>query len=211
MHESSAWGGYLRFAARRGVHVTGITLSRDQAAFDRKLITDNGFDAEVHYQDFFTYQPRETYDGITLMGVIEDLSEYHKVIPRLEQWVRPGGRVYFDFATAKDRFGTTSFITKHIWPGLFRMVYLPEFIEAVGKSSFEIVSIENDRKNYHLWTKKLHERWIEHKDEIVKRSSEALWRTFRVLFAGTSAIMDTPTYSASACRVVLERPADYRA
>jgi cyclopropane-fatty-acyl-phospholipid synthase len=57
-----------------------------------------------------------------MMGVIEDLSDYPRVMERVTRWVRPGGRIYCDFASADNRFNTSAFVTKYIWPGTFRMV-----------------------------------------------------------------------------------------
>jgi cyclopropane-fatty-acyl-phospholipid synthase len=204
----SGWGGFLRFAGRRGVDFTGITLSQHQKAYCEEIISSEDLNARVLYQDFFTYRPADRFDAISLMGVIEDLSDYHRVFERLAGWVKPGGRIYLDFASKAARFGTHSFITKHIWPGTFRLVYMPEFIDAIRESPLEVVRIENDRRNYYLWARGLYERWMENKAEVVARSSEELWRLYRVLYATTCTLMDLPSYYATAYRVVLERPAD---
>jgi len=45
--------------------------------------------------------------------------------------------------------------------------------------------------------------------EVVKQSSEQLWRIFRILFAGTASRMNIPSHYATAYRVVLEYPADF--
>lgn len=200
------WGGFMRYAARRGVRFTGITLSKHQLAHDRELIEREGLDAEVLYQDFFSYEPQRRFDGICMMGVIEDLSDYGRVFARLAPWLKPGGRIYLDFATGPTRFATGSFITKYIWPGTFRMVYMPEFMRALTDSPLELVSIHDDRMNYHLWGKALRDRWIERKEEAVRLGGPELWRTFHMLFAGTAAIMSRPYGTAGAARVVLELP-----
>jgi len=203
------WGSFLRYAARRDIHITGITLSKHQKAYTEKLIRDNQFNAQVLYQDFFTFKPTQKYDALVMMGVIEYLSDYSRIMKCIAKFVKPGGRVYLDFATSKLPFGTSSFITKHAWPGTFRMVFLPQFIDAVRKSPFEIVSIHNDRRNYYLWSKKVNERWEAKKADIVAQTSEELWRTFRVIFAGTASVMNKPSHKATAHRVVLEYPVDF--
>lgn len=200
------WGGFLRFCARRGVHVTGITLSRDQHRFTEERIREEGIDGEVLYQDFFTYEPEERYDGISMMGVIEDLSDYGAVVERIRRWVEPGRRVYLDFASATDPDPTASFITKYVWPGAFRMVYMPELIAELVESPFEIVSLHNDRRNYYLWARKGFQRWLDHKAEAIERVGEEVWRLWSVLFAGTASVMSHPSRQASAYRMVLELP-----
>lgn len=202
------WGGMLRYAARRGVRATGITLSQHQKEFCETLTGREGLDVEVLYQDFFTYQPAQRYDAISMMGVIEDLSDYRQVMRRLAAWIKPGGRVYCDFAAQRERFSTPSFITAYIWPGTFRMVFMPEFIEAVRESPFELHQVLNDRRNYYLWTHKMSERWMAHREAVVREYGERVYRMFLLLFASISMSMDRRSHSPTAYRVVLELPED---
>jgi cyclopropane-fatty-acyl-phospholipid synthase len=204
------WGGMTRYSCRRGVKVTGITLSRDQLAYTRERVREEQLDADIRYQDFFTYEPDTCFHAISMMGVIEDLSDYPRVIERISRWLVPGGRVYLDFAAAVEPVATSSFVTKYVWPGTFRMVYMPELVSAVTHSPFEIAAIWNDRRNYHLWAKKGHERWVEERDEIIASSSPETWRLMRILFAGTAGVMDSPIHDVTAFRVLLELPADTR-
>src|SRR5262245_1789030 len=200
------WGGFLRFAAEHEVRGTGITLSKHQLAFVRDMIRANGYPAEVHYQDFFSFEPREPFNGIVMSGVIEDLSDYHLVMQRLPRLLKPGGRVYLDFATTRKRFDTSSFITRYIWPGTFRLVYMPEFMDAVDRSPFEVVGIYRDRQNYYLWSKYGYDRWMENKATVVEQAGIERWRMMRLLIAGSAALMRTTSRGAGACRVVLELP-----
>ena len=142
------------------------------------------------------------------MGVIEDLSDYPLVLSCLARLLQPGGRVYLDFAACKVPVGTSSFITKYVWPGAFREVYMPQLMDAIDHSPIELVGVWDDRRNYHLWAKKGHQRWLENRDEVIRLSDETTWRLFRLLFAGTAGSMNEPTYGSSAYRVVLELPAD---
>ena len=165
----SGWGGFLRYATHRNVQVTGITLSHHQKQYVENLIKENNFNAQVIYRDLFSFQPSQKYDGISMIGVIEDLSDYHKVIKVISNWIKPGGRIYLDFAAKNKVLDTVSFITKYIWPGTFRLVVMPEFVNAVCNSSFETVGIYNDRRNYYLWSKGVKSRWEQNKAEIIKQ------------------------------------------
>src|SRR3984893_8350974 len=202
------WGGMLRFSAQRGVRVPGITLSRKQLEYVQQKIAEEAVPAEGRYRDFFTFQPEQKFDAISMMGVIEDLSDYRVVMRSLARWLKPGGRVYLDFAAERKRFDTDSFVTQHIWPGTFRMVFMPEFVEAVRESPFELMRVDNDRRNYHLWAKQMYERWMRQRDEVVAEHGERLSRTFLLLFVAVSAMLDRPSHTATAYRVLLELPAD---
>jgi cyclopropane-fatty-acyl-phospholipid synthase len=202
------WGGMLRFSAQRGVEVTGLTLSQLQKEYVDQKIAEERLPAKVHYQDFFTFDPTERFDAISMMGVIEDLSDYRAVMRSLSRWLKPGGRVYLDFAAERKRFNTHSFVTQHIWPGTFRMVFMPEFVEAVRESPFELMQIDNDRRNYYLWARGMYERWMHNRKRIIDEHGERLWRTFLLLYVGVAATMDRRSHSATAYRVLLELPAD---
>lgn len=202
------WGGFIQYCAGRGVRVEGITLSRDQLGWVTRMIEEKKLDASATYQDYFTYRPGRRYDAISMMGVIEDLSDYPRVLRHLTGLLKPGGRVYLDFAAGKVPFGTSSFITKHVWPGTFRMTYVPELIAALDRSPVQLVGLYNDRRNYHLWAKKGLERWIENREEVVSRAGEETWRLFRLLFAGTAGVMNDPTCQVTAYRMLLELPED---
>jgi cyclopropane-fatty-acyl-phospholipid synthase len=198
------WGGFLRYCAARGVHATGITLSRHQLEY-ASARTPDGVPGtmEVLLADFFAYEPARRFEGISMMGVVEDLSDYRRVLQRITRWLEPGGRVYCDFAVANVPFSTSSFVTRHIWPGTFRMIYLPDLMEALARSPFDIVEMHNDRRNYHLWTLGLHERWVRRRAEVIEAAGEQTWRLFRLLFAGVASIMSPLNDRATAYRVVL--------
>ena len=199
------WGGMVRFSARRGVSATGITLSKHQFGFVTDLVAKERLDVKVLYQDFFTFKPDQLFDAVSMMGVIEDLSDYPRVMRRLTELVKPGGRVYLDFASARNKFGTSSFITKYIWPGTFRMVPLPDLIDAITASPFEVKEIHNDRHNYHLWAKEMYRQWMELKSEVLKVANEQVWRTQRIMQAGTAGVMANPACGVNAYRMVIER------
>ena len=197
------WGGFLRYCARRGIRATGITLSRDQLTYAKARIDEDRSAATVLYQDFFSFHPEDPFDGISMMGVMEDLSDYRRVLRTLAVLIRPGGRIYLDFAAATTP--VSSFITKYIWPGTFRMVHMPELVDCLTHSPFEIVELHNDRRNYYLWALGVYQRWMDRKEEVLARADEARWRTFQLLYAGCAELMSSPARQATAYRMVLER------
>lgn len=199
------WGGMTRFCASRGVRVTGITLSRDQLEFTQQVIAQRGLNAEASYQDFFTFQPGRRFDAISCMGVIEDLSDYPRVMARFAELLKPGARAYLDFAAGKVPFGTSSFVTKHVWPGTFRMVYMPELMEAIDKSEIQLEALYNDRRNYYLWTRNGQVRWVRNREQVIAQAGVETYRLFNLLFMGTVGVMCDPANKVTAYRMVLSR------
>src|SRR5687767_6520199 len=141
------------------------------------------------------------------MGVIEDLSDYRRVMKHFSELLRPGGRAYLDFAAGKVPFGTSSFVTKHVWPGTFRMVYVPELMAALDRSPLQLVSLDNDRRNYYLWTRNGNRRWVENEARVVAEVGRETYRLFRLLFMGTAGVMSNPSHAVTAYRMLLELPA----
>jgi cyclopropane-fatty-acyl-phospholipid synthase len=199
------WGGMTRFCTRRGVRVTAITLSKDQKAFTEKLVAQEKLDATILYQDFFTFQPGRQFDAISCMGVIEDLSDYPRVMERFAELSRPGARAYLDFAAGKVPFATSSFVTKYVWPGTFRMVYMPQLMEAIDRSSMQLAAVWNDRHNYYLWAHNGQRRWVENREKVIAQAGEEIFRLFNLLFIGTAGVMCDPAQDVTAYRMLLER------
>jgi cyclopropane-fatty-acyl-phospholipid synthase len=198
------WGGFLRYCAREGVNATGITLSRHQLDFARKRLREDGLDATVLYQDFFSFAPAQRFDGICMMGVLEDLSNYRFVLKQITKWLNPGGLVYCDFAAGNRQFQIPSFVTKHVWPGAFRLVSMSELTGAISESAFEVLEVHNDRRNYQTWAKVGHARWLDRRNEVVDLAGERVWRLMRVLFAATAHMMGPTSKNVTAYRMVLE-------
>jgi cyclopropane-fatty-acyl-phospholipid synthase len=137
------------------------------------------------------------------MGSIEELADYRRVMSRLAGWLEPGGRVYLDFAAADRPFGISSFVTKYVWPGPFRLVYLPAFTRALARQRFDLVEVHNDRRNYYRWARNGYERWTAHHAEVLERADERTYRLIRLLMASTAHLMSPRSRWATAYRMVV--------
>jgi cyclopropane-fatty-acyl-phospholipid synthase len=178
------WGSFLRYAARRGVHVTGITLSRHQLAYvQRELVEKESLPAELVYSDFFDFEPEQSFDAIAMLGVIEELADYPRVMQRIARWVKPGGRVYLDFMAATQDFVFPAFISKYIYQGRTSRVYVPKFMDAVTRSRFELLAAHNDRRNYY--------RPLAHRSYSAGRVFQ-----FVIAWLGTSSLQRGPLWWA---------------
>jgi len=206
------WGSFLRYAARRGVHVTGITLSKHQLAYvTERFIDGEGLDVELIYRDFFSYEPTERFDGIVMIGVIEELADFAGVMERISRWVKPGKKAYIDFMAATEDFRFPGFVSKYIYQGGTCRVYLPKFVDAVTQSPFELDAIYNDRRNYYLTARHWYERLEANADEIRAAYGERRYRMFRMYLAGAAHMLDHPSHLTTAYRVFLSLPEDHLA
>ncbi len=118
------WGGLALAAARRGLQVTGITLSREQLAHAREAVAAAGLGdrIELRLQDY--RELTETFDHVVSIEMMEAVGEayWETYFATLRRCVRPGGRIALQVITIEEaRFEryrrAPDFIQLHIFPG----------------------------------------------------------------------------------------------
>lgn len=118
------WGGFAEYAARRGVRVHGLTLSRQQLNYARRRIELAGLGERAVFElkDYRRVQGR--FDHIISIEMLEAVGEryWQTYFTRLERLLNPGGRVAIQSIVIDDshferyRRGT-DFIQQYIFPG----------------------------------------------------------------------------------------------
>lgn len=121
----SGWGALALAAARRGVHVTTITLSQEQYDYAADLFRREGVEdlVEIRLQDYRNLEGR-TYDAVVSCEMIEAvgkeyLPSYFETISRS---LKPQGKAVIQAITIPDeRYAnyckSCDWIQKHIFPG----------------------------------------------------------------------------------------------
>ncbi len=118
------WGGFAEFAARRGVRVTGLTISREQHDFAVERIEKAGLSdlVEIRMQDY--RDETGTYDGIASIEMFEAVGEKYwpAYFNTVKSCLRPGAQAVLQIITiAEERFERyrkgVDFIQKYIFPG----------------------------------------------------------------------------------------------
>ena len=118
------WGGFMEEAAAKGFHVTGVTISTEQAEFARKRLQNAGLNkvAEVRLQDYRAVP--EQYDHIVSIGMFEHVGEefWAEYMSTVLKHLKPGGKAMIQTIIVRDdlfadyRKGS-DFIREHIFPG----------------------------------------------------------------------------------------------
>jgi len=118
------WGGFALAAARRGLQVTGITLSQEQLAYARARVLQAGVQhlVELRLQDY--RDADQSFDHVVSIEMMEAVGEayWETYFATLKRCVRPGGRIALQVITIDEaRFdsyrSTPDFIQMHIFPG----------------------------------------------------------------------------------------------
>ena len=120
----TGWGTLAIEAARRGAHVTTVTLSREQAELARDRVEAAGLvdRVDIRVEDY--REVRGSYDAIVSVEMIEAVGEEYwpAYFRGLDRLLAPGGTVALQaILMSHDRFLATrrsfGWIQKHIFPG----------------------------------------------------------------------------------------------
>ena len=120
----TGWGTLAIEAARRGAHVTTLTLSAEQAALAQARVDAAGFTdlVDIRLQDY--READGTYDAIVSVEMIEAVGEEYwpTYFSMLDARLAPGGTVAIQaILMSHDRYLATrnsyGWIQKHIFPG----------------------------------------------------------------------------------------------
>ena len=205
----AGWGAFTEYAGKRGVRVTSLTISAESERYVNDLITRENLPCRVVREHFLEYASEEPFDAIVNLGVTEHLPDYAATLAQYEKLLKPGGRVFLDACAARSKYAFSSFVLSHIWPGNTTPLQLTGYLAAVAKTPFELLEVHNDRHNYLLTTKHWAESLDRHRDEIVARWGERLYRRFRLYLWGCVHAFSTD--DVTAYRLLLKLPADVQA
>ncbi|PTM89396.1 cyclopropane-fatty-acyl-phospholipid synthase [Dietzia psychralcaliphila] len=173
------WGGMVRYAASRGVHVIGVTLSREQAEWGRAGIEADGLGdlAQVRLQDYRDV-PERDFDAVSSIGMTEHIGRrnYHDYFTRLHGYLRPGGRLLNHCITRPDNTRITKaggFIDRYIFPDGELAGAGTIHLEAEN-AGFEVVHEENLRQHYAYTLRDWCANLVDHWDEAVEEVGEPM-------------------------------------
>lgn len=184
------WGSFVQYAGEQGIHVHSVTISDESVKYIKKVIKERGLSHckvdKVHLLEF----QAEPFDGIVNLGVTEHLPDYKRTIAKYCELLAPGARIYLD-AYSGDKFGMSTFVMKWVFQSNTSPLCLSDYMNEVESSSLELLEVKNDRHNYFLSCKKWAENLDRHRDEIVSRWGDFLWRRFRLyLWCSAFAFQD---------------------
>ena len=116
------WGGMVRYAARRGVKATGVTLSREQTSWAQRAIAEEGLEglAEVRFSDYRDIA-EDGFDAVSSIGLLEHIGvhNYASYFRFLKSRLRPGGLLLNHCITRPDNRhepSTKGFIDRYVFP-----------------------------------------------------------------------------------------------
>lgn len=180
----AGWGTFTEFAGKRGARVTSLTISKDSETFCQELIRRENLPCQVVREHLLEYKSSEPFDAIVNLGVTEHLPDYRATLAQYQKLVKPGGRVFLDACSSRNKYPFSSFILKYIWPGNATPLHLQSYLEAVAETPLELISVQNDRNSYRLTAQHWAESLERSHQEIVQRWGERAYRRFHLYLWG---------------------------
>ncbi|MFD7980506.1 class I SAM-dependent methyltransferase [Streptomyces sp. NPDC059071] len=188
------WGSMAIHAAREyGARVVGITLSREQAAFARKRIADEGLTdrIEIRVQDYRDVDDGP-FDAISSIGMAEHVGaeryrEYADVLYRL---LKPGGRLLNHQIARRpepdeEAYQVDAFIDAYVFPD-GELAPMGRTLTTLEEAGFEVRDVEAIREHYALtlrrWVANLEREW----EKAVRLTSPGRARIWRLYMAASA-------------------------
>ncbi len=190
------WGGMAIYLARHyDVHVTGITLSEEQAALAREKVAEAGLAdrvsiALVDYRDFANAGRR--FDRIVSVGMFEHVGQ-----AQFETFFKACANILADDGVMLlhtiGRLGepgmTDAFTRKYIFPG----GYIPALSETIAASEkYRLIpsDIETLRLHYGRTLRAWYANCEAHRDEIIAMHDERFYRMWTFYLSGAATVFE---------------------
>ena len=198
------WGAFASHALPKGINLTGLTISQVSQTFINEKLSEYRESFDILLQDFLDYEPKEKFDSIVIMGVIEHLPNYERVLKKFDHLLKPGGLVFLDGSAARKKYELSTFMVRHIYPGNHSFLVLDDFVNKIAKTDFEMLEIQNDRHSYYLTFKQWAENLDRNKDAIIHEFGDFEFRKFRLYLWG--ATYEFLSRNLDCYRMVLYKP-----
>jgi cyclopropane-fatty-acyl-phospholipid synthase len=200
------WGAFAGHALQADIHFTGITIAEASQDFLRAKLANFGDRFDILLTDFYDYEPSEPFDAIVIMGVIEHLPNYERVLKKFHRLLKPGGRVFLDGSAAKKKYELSTFMVRHIYPGNHSFLVIDDFLNKLAKTDLEVMEVQNDRWSYFLTFKQWALNLEANKDFVRSAFGDFEYRKFRLYLWG--AAYEFFSRNLDCYRLILYKPKD---
>ena len=190
------WGGFAEYAAKeRGLHVTGLTISKEQLNYARERIEKAGLSDRVTLKMQDYRDETGTYDGIASIEMFEAVGEKYWPVyfETVRKCLKPGAKATLQIITVQDRRFEVyrkgvDFIQKYIFPG--GMLPSPSVLrKEVEKSGMTVEGSiefgESYSQTLRRWSDVFNDRW----DQIAALGFDdrfrRMWNLYLSSCAGT--------------------------
>ncbi|NEB82538.1 class I SAM-dependent methyltransferase, partial [Streptomyces sp. SID14478] len=204
------WGSLTLYAAQRyKARVTAVTVSREQAAYVREQVGEQGLSdrVDVVCQDYRDIAGGG-FDAVACVEMGEHVgdAEYPAFAAALHRLPRPLGRVLVQqMSRGSTAPGGGAFIEAYIAPDM-HMRPMGETVQLLETAGLEVRSVESLREHYvrtvEAWHDTLEERW----DDVVHLVGAQAARVWRLYLVGGALAFEERRMGVD--QILAVRPAD---
>ena len=180
----------VRYAARRGVRATGITLSAEQASWAQKAIAEEGLTelAEIRHGDYREIRETE-FDAVSSIGLTEHIGV--ATIPPTSGSSGPScapvaccSTTASPDPTTRPTPATSGFIDRYVFPD-GELTGSGRIITEAQDAGLEVLHEENLRPHYAMTLRDWCANLVEHWDEAVAEVGLGTARVWGLYMAGS--------------------------
>ena len=179
------WGAFaLHAAANHGVHVTGITLSPEQAALARQRVRGGGLAdrVDIRLADYRELAA-EPFDAIASIGMVEHVGEVQIDVyaTRLAELLKPDGRL-LNHGIARQRHTDPQagdFSERYVFPDA-EPLHLSRVLLALERAGFVTQHVEGFGADYAETLRHWAERLDANLEEATRLAGEERVRVWRL-------------------------------
>jgi cyclopropane-fatty-acyl-phospholipid synthase len=198
------WGAWMEYASRRGINCTGITISKVSIDYLTRRGKELGFDWKLIDADLLTYQVDKKYDAIVIMGVIEHLPNYARVLEKFLSLIKPGGLIFLDGSACTKKYELSSYMVKYIYGGNHSFLVLHDFLDKLAQTPLELLELFNDRQSYFLTFQQWARNFDRNREFVIEHFGEFNYRRFRLYLWG--AAYEFLSRSLDCYRMIIRAP-----
>ena len=161
------WGGFIEHAAKLGINVTGLTISKEQFDFATSRITKLDGIQKILYEDYRSHQG--TYDAVVSIEMLEAVGSkyWNEYFNAIKKFLKPGSSALVQVITMHNKYFKSynvdpDFIQTYIFPG-GELISDEEFFNCASKISLECKKVRSFGKSYartlEIWNDQFQNQW----------------------------------------------------
>jgi cyclopropane-fatty-acyl-phospholipid synthase len=203
----SGWGGmglYLAQVAGAGL-VKGVTLSEEQLEVSHRRAGSAGLLDRVRFE-FEDYRSTSgSFDRIVSVGMFEHvgLASYDDYFQACRRLLKEDGvMLLHTIGRTGTPYPTNPWITRYIFPG-GHLPVLSEMLPAIERAGLIVTDIEVLRLHYALTLKAWRERFMAHREEVLRLYDERfcrMWECYLVMSESAFRFQDAVVFQVQLAR-----------
>lgn len=190
------WGGLSLYSAKKGAHVTGVTLSARQIEWALVKAEEAGVMDQLTYlcMDYRDI-PKQKYNKISCVEMSEHVGvlRFQSFLLQVKEMLEDDGLFFLQIAGLRrtwqyEDFMWGLFMAKYVFPGADASMPVNWVIEQLERAGFEVASTETLGVHYSATIYQWYQNWMKNKDTTVNKYGIRWFRIWEFFLAYSTII-----------------------